>query len=130
MINVKKRKNNLICSDLVAAVFFIMMGKGNIPLWKMFLRIVYLFQSISSEITCIIFLKEFISLTIVAMEIEKMQFLGYHSHGCYEEKNFCKNLNFIDSNHRCKDWIDWITVGWDKISQPQKCKFLEKGNKS
>ena len=46
------------------------------------------------------------------MGTEKMQFLGYHSHGCYEEKkNFFKNLNFIDSSHHSKNWVDWITVG-------------------
>ena len=64
------------------------------------------------------------------METEKRQFLGYHSNGCYKEKNFFKNLNLIDSNHHWKSWVDWITVGWDKMSQPKKCKFLEKGNES
>ena len=75
-----------------------------------------LFHPIYSGITCIIFMKEFISLIMVAMWTEKMQFLGYHSHGCYEEKkNFFKNLNFIDSNHHSENWVDWITVGWDKM---------------
>ena len=31
-------------------------------------------------------MKEFISLIMVAMGTEKMQSLGYHNHGCYEEK--------------------------------------------
>ena len=49
---------------------------------------------------------------MVAMGTEKMQSLGYHNHGCYEEKkNFFRNLNFIDSNHHSKNWVDWITVG-------------------
>ena len=105
MTNVSKsRQKNLMCSDLVAAVFFIIMGKGYIPLWRIFLRILYLFNSTSSDITYIIFMKEFISLTMVAMKTEKMQFLGYHSNGCYEQKNF-KNLNFIDSNYHFKNWV-------------------------
>ena len=66
---------------------------------------------------------------MVAMEIEKKQFLSYHCNGCCKEKMF-KNLNLKDSNHHYKNWGDWITVGRDKMSQPQKCKFLAKGNKS
>ena len=101
MTNVSKsRKKKLMCSDLVAAVFFIIMGKGYIPLWRIFLRILYLFNSTSSDITYIISMKEFISLTMVATKTEKMQFLGYHSNGCYEQKQQ-KN-----SNYHFKNWVD------------------------
>ena len=58
-------------------------GKG-----QLCLRILYLFDSIFQRwfglISCIIFMKEFVSLTIVAMEIGKRQFLSYHSNDCYE----------------------------------------------
>ena len=37
-------------------------------------------------------MKEFISLTMVAMKIEKRQFLSYHSSGCYEEKKLHQKL--------------------------------------
>ena len=42
------------------------------------------------------------------------------------KESFVKNLNLIDSNYHCKNWIDWISGGSDKISQPQKCKLLDK----
>ena len=37
-------------------------------------------------------MKEFVSLTIVVMEIGKWQFLSYHSNGCYEEEKLCQTL--------------------------------------
>ena len=40
---------------------------------------------------------------------KKRQFLSYQSNGCCEERNF-KNLNLRDSNHHCKNWVDWITA--------------------
>ena len=70
-------------------------------------------------------MKEFISLTIVAMEIGKRQFFSYHCNGCYEEKKL-QNLNLLDSKYHFKNWVDWISAEWDKTSQPQKYKFLEK----
>ena len=70
-------------------------------------------------------MKEFISLTMVAMETEKSSFSVIIA-TC---ENFFKNLNLIDSNHHYKYLVDWLTVGWDKMSQPQKCKFLEKRKK-
>ena len=64
-------------------------GRGYIPLWQIFLRILYLFDSISSEIvwsiSCIISMKEFFSLTMVAMEIGKR-------HGCCKEKKLDQKL--------------------------------------
>ena len=126
----------LMCFETVAAAFVITMGKricsylyGNFSCNK----ILYLFESTFLEfglISSIIFMKEFISLTMVAVKIGKRQFLSYHSNGCYDEESFIKNLNPIDSNYHSKNWLDWFSVGWDKISQPKKCKFLEKGRKS
>ena len=73
------------------------------------------------------FMNEFISLKMVAMEAER-KFLSFIATVAARKKNFFKNLNITDSYHHCKNWVDWITVGWGKMSQPQKCKFLENGN--
>ena len=72
-------------------------------------------------------MKEFFSLAMVAMEIGQRQFLSYHSNGCYEEKRLYQKL---ESYYHWKYCVHWISVSWDKISQPQKCKLLEKGHKS
>ena len=72
--------------------------------------------------------KEFVSLTIVAMEIGKIRFFSYHNNGCCEGKSM-KNLNGIHLNYHWKNWVDWIKAGWYNMSQPQKCAFLEKGLK-
>ena len=70
-----KTKKNIffwMCFEPVAAIKW---GKGYVPLWQLFLRILYLFNSIFSEIGfgLINCLKEFISLRIVAMEIRKKE---------------------------------------------------------
>ena len=52
-------------------------------------------------------MKEFISLTMVAMETEKSSFSVIIA-TC---ENFFKNLNLIDSNHHYKYLVDWLTVG-------------------
>ena len=90
------------------------------------LRIIYLFDTIS--LSCIIFMKECMNV--------------FPNNGCHKNRketvpqlstditrknSFIKNLNLIDSNYHCKNCkVDWIGAGWDKISQPQKCKFYEK----
>ena len=50
------------------------------------------FQTQFGLISCIIFMKELVSMTMVAMEIGKRQFLSYHSNGCYEEEKLCQKL--------------------------------------
>ena len=56
--------------------------------WGFFIFLTPLFQWWFGLISCIIFMKEFISLTMVAIEIGKRQFLNYYSKGCNEEKKF------------------------------------------
>ena len=65
-------------------------------------------------------MKEFVSL-----KKEKSNFSVIMATVPTRKKSFVKNLNLIDWNYHCKNWIDWISAGWDKISQPQKCKLLE-----
>ena len=55
-----------------------------------FLSVRLHFQRYFGMISCIVFMKEFISLTMVTMEIAKRQFISYHSNGCYEEKALSK----------------------------------------
>ena len=88
----------LMCFETVAAAFVITMGKricsylyGNFSCNK----ILYLFESTFLEfglISSIIFMKEFISLTMVAVKIGKRQFLSYRSNGCYDEEKFHQKL--------------------------------------
>ena len=107
-------------------------GKGYVPLWQLSLRILYMFDSIFAKVVWIDKLHYFheetyfpencchrnrknaISVVIVTVATRK--------------ESLVKNLNLIDSNYYCKNWIDWIRAWWEKISQPQKCWFLRKGN--
>ena len=65
--------------DPVAAVFVITMGERYIFIWQFFFRLLYLFDSIFSEIIWIDKLHNFMDgiyfLTMVAMEIGKDNFL-------------------------------------------------------
>ena len=123
-----------MCFDPVVAVLIITIGSRICTFMKSFLEgslcLTPFCQRYFGLTSCIIFMKEFISLTMVTIEIAKRQFLSYHSNGCYKEKGFIKNLNFIDSNYQCKTWPDWISLGWHKILQPRKCKFWKKGRES
>ena len=102
-------------------------GKGYILLWQILLRILCLFDAISSEIIWIEKLDYFHEGIYFPNNDchgnKKRQFFSYHSNGCYYEKNFFKNVNFVGSNHHCKNWVDRITVGWDKISQLKERKL-------
>ena len=124
-----------MCFNSVAAVFVITRGKWIYTFWTNFLEDFFIcFTTLSQKlfglISCVIFLKEFISLRMVVIEMRKRQFLSYHNNGCYEKKSFFKNLDFVDLNCHCKNWLDWINAGSEKISQSKKCKFLEKGRES
>ena len=72
-------------------------------------------------------MKEFVSKTMVVMEMGKRRFLSYHNNTCYKEEKLCQRLESYRFKLPLQNWINWISAGWDKISQPQKCKFLEKG---
>ena len=109
-------------------------GMGYVLLWQIFLRILYLFESILSEIALINKLHYFHEAIYFPDNgfhgNKKKQFLSYNTNGCYEEEKLYQKLNLVDSSYHCKNWIDWISTGWDKMSQPQKCKFLGKWRKS
>ena len=72
---------------------------------------------------------EFVSQTLVGMETKKDSFLVIIA-TVATRKIILQNLNLIGSNHHCKKWVDRITVGWDEMSQPQKCNFFKKKSES
>ena len=102
-----------MCFDPVAAVFFIMMGQRVYTFPTNFLED-SLSVSISSEIVWIekldCFHEGIYFLTMVSMETEKGNFSVIATVDT-RKKNFFKNLNLIDSNHHCKNSVNWITVG-------------------
>ena len=77
-----------------------------------------------------ILMKEFVSLTTVAMEIGKRHFFNDQWKILQEEKCFIKNISLTDANYHWKNLVDWILdTWWDKTLQPQKCTFSEKESK-
>ena len=67
---------------------------NDIPLWQLFLRILYLFDYIFSGIVWIdkldYIMKEFVSLKMIVMEIGKRRLFSYHSKGeikCHKLEN-------------------------------------------
>ena len=70
-------------------------------------------------------IKEFVSLTTVAMKLSKR-----HDQWkmLQEEKYFLKNMHLTDANYHWKFlWVDLILdTSWDKTLQPQKYTFWEK----
>ena len=96
-------------------------GKGYIPLWWIFLRVLYLFDSIFSEIVWIDKLHPFhkrIYLANKGCHRNRKKAISQLSkqHLLWRKKTVFKTLNLIDSNHHIKNWVDWVMVGWDKIS--------------
>ena len=78
-----------------------------------------------------ILMKEFVSLTTVAMEIGKRHFFKGQWKIVQEEKYLFKKMNLTDANYHWKNWVDWILdTWWNKTLQPQKCTFWEKEPKS
>ena len=112
--NFSKNKKKLICFDPVAAVSFIVMGQRMYTFIRNFLEDSLSSSSISSEI----------------VQIEKLDYFheGVYSlsNGCHgnrikaisqltqqlllQIKKLLQNLNLIDSNYHCKNWVDWIIV--------------------
>ena len=80
----------------VARVWFLSIGVEDL---EFFFINLYLSDSIFRGtvrlISCINMLKEFISIAMVAMEIEKKHYFSYHSNSCREDKVFIKNRNLI-----------------------------------
>ena len=102
---------NLMCFDLVAAVLFIMMGQRIYTFMTNFLE-----DSLS---VLLHFFKDNLHYFHEGIYFsnngcygnKNMQFLSCHSMVATRKKNFFKNLNLIDSNHHCKNWVDWVAVG-------------------
>ena len=46
------------------------------------------------------------------------------------KKCFIKNKNPIDTYYYWKNWVDWMSTKQEKMLQPQKCTFSEKGPES
>ena len=95
--------------------------KGYIPLWWIFLRILYLFDSIFSEIVWIDKLHPFHKRIYLPNKgchrnRKKAIYQLSKQHLLWRKKTVFKTLNLIDSNHHIKNWVDWVMVGWDKIS--------------
>ena len=70
-------------------------------------------------------MKEFVSLTMFAMETEEKQFLVIIATAAMT-KCFIRNMNLRDTNCYWKKWVDRR----EKILQPQKCTFREKRTES
>ena len=82
----------------------------------MFLRILYLVDSISSEIVWIDKLHYFHEGIYFPNNgchgnREKGNFLVTIAAITTRKKSFIKNLNLIDSNYHCENWVDWISAG-------------------
>ena len=74
-----------------------------------------------------ILMKEFVSLTTVAMEMGKRHFFNDQWKMLQKEKYLIKNMNLTDANYYWKIWVDWILdTWWDKTLQLQKYTFWEK----
>ena len=48
---------------------------------------------------------------MAVMETEKVNFSVIIRTVAIRKKVSFKNLNLIDSNHHCQNWVDWITAG-------------------
>ena len=74
-----------------------------------------------------ILMKEFVSLTTVAMEIGKRHFFNDQWKILQEEKYLIKNMNVTDANYHWKKWVDWILdTWWDKNVASSKMYILGK----
>ena len=97
MTNVSKIQKNkmcLMCFDRVAVVFVIMTGQRiytYIPKfsWGFSVCLIPFFQRYFGLISCIIFIIEFVFLTMITMGIGKSQFLSYHRNACYSNAYHC-----------------------------------------
>ena len=121
-----KVKKNWCALTRIAAVFFIMVGQRIYTF-----AISFIDDSLS------------VSISVEIVWIDKLDYfhdriwfpnIGWHGNKkdsflviiatVATRKKILQNLNLIGSNHHCKKWVDRITVGWDKMSQPQKCNFF------
>ena len=76
-------------------------------LWGFFICLTTFFQKYFEWRSCIIFMKEVMSLTIVTMEIVKSQFLSYHNNSCFVQKKLYQKFEF-DGLELPLEKIDWL----------------------
>ena len=106
-VNKKPQKYFFMCFDPVAAIFVITMTQRTYTfLTKSFICLTTFFQRLFGLINCNIFLREFISLKMVTIKIEKGIFLVIIAKVASRKKTFIKNLNVIDSNYHSKNLFD------------------------
>ena len=88
----------------------------DIVLWHPFLRILYLFDPISSGLVWIDKLHNF------------REEICFPSNDCHwYRKKAISQLSWqrsLQGKKPSKTSVNWISARWDRISQPQKCKFL------
>ena len=115
----------------VARVRFLSIGVEDVTLWQFFFINLYLFDSIFRGtvrlISCINMLKEFISIAMVAMEIEKKHYFSYHSNSCKEDKIFYQKTGILYI-WPSTDKIEMTTLVLDekKCCNPNKVHFGKK----
>ena len=73
--------------------------------------------------------EKFDSLTTESKKIGKRYFFRYNNNGCQQEMCFFKNIDFIDKNYHCKNWVDWLSARREKISKFNNLPFEKKGMK-
>ena len=79
----------------------------------------------------IVELKEFVSLTMVAMEMEKRELIQVIIATVTKRKiYFIKNTNLLHSNYHWSNWVDWKSKRRQIMLQSQKGIFSLKGSKS
>ena len=81
-------------------------------LWGFFICLTTFFQKYFEWRSCIIFMKEVMSLTIVTMEIVKSQFFSYHSNSCFVQKKLYQKFEF-----------DGLELPLEKIHWLNQCRF-------
>ena len=51
---------------------------------------------------------------------EKNKFFTYRINSCYKQKMFLQKFETYRFRLTLKNWVDWISVSLNKMSQPQK----------
>ena len=73
-------------------------------------------------------MKEFVSLTMFAMETEEKQFLVIIATAAMT-KCFIRNMNLRDTNYYWKKWVDWISTDEKKFRNLKNVHFEKKDQK-
>ena len=120
-----------MCFDLVAAVCIITMEQriyfyGNF-FWEFFICLTPFFRDKLNWLAALSWWMNLFPWQWLPWKYEKDHFSVIITIVAIRKKSSIKNLDLVDLNYHYKNWIDWISARWNKVSQPQKCTFLEKG---